>query len=88
MLGVDQSLPRRDEVELLQPGDLLLLYTDGLIERADTTITDRLEELRNASARASADNPDRFLDELLDRFAGNASDDIAMLALHIDHTPT
>ena len=67
----------------LDPGDRVVLYTDGLVERRYEVIDDSLERLR-----ATAEGFDGPLDALCDHLmgamrapAGTPQDDIAMLAL-------
>lgn len=67
----------------LQPGDLLLCYTDGLIEHRDTDLDTGIERL--CAAVASPDLPGR-LDDLLPRVIKavgpeSGRDDICLLAL-------
>ena len=40
MLGVDPTTERQSHELVLEPGDALVLYTDGLVERADTASPD------------------------------------------------
>jgi PAS domain S-box-containing protein len=62
-------------------GSLLLLYTDGLIERRDGDFELELERLSAELAKAPGD-PDACLRRLADRFGAEAiPDDAAMLAL-------
>jgi anti-anti-sigma factor len=73
---------------LLAPGDRLLLYTDGLVERRDAAIDSRLEMLRAAMDRAPGDL-DVLLRQLTGELAagGTRTDDIALLALRADGPP-
>ena len=69
---------------LLDPGAVLLLYTDGLIDRPDLPIDegiDRLLEAAEANARAEIS---QVCDGILSTMVhGDASDDIALLALRL-----
>jgi serine phosphatase RsbU (regulator of sigma subunit) len=68
----------------LPPGSMLLLYTDGLIERRDVDLVEGLERLRLALATAP-DDPEAVVNELpaaLD--AEQVPDDIALLALRVE----
>jgi anti-anti-sigma factor len=67
---------------VLEPGDGLLLYTDGLVERRDVGIDDRLEALRAALAAAPSElvaQLEQLTATLTD--GGVRTDDIALLAL-------
>ena len=72
------------EVEAtLEPGDTVLLYTDGLVERRREPLTDGLERLRALTAvRATADQLCQHVTEELVP-AGGGEDDIAVVALRI-----
>ena len=70
---------------LLEPGDTVLLYTDGLVERRDDNIDNRLEQLRAAVAEAPEDLDDT-LTHLTAALAGEETlrpDDVALLALRV-----
>jgi anti-anti-sigma factor len=70
---------------VLAPGDAVLLYTDGLVERRDVGIDDRLEQLRAAVAGAPDDLP-TALDHLTATLLGGdppRHDDVALLALRV-----
>lgn len=74
----------------LAAGDLLVLYTDGLVERRDRPIDDRLELLRVEAERAVRESAD--LDGLLDHLLGAMAsdrqrDDIALLAVQLPLGP-
>ena len=68
----------------LPPGSVVVLYTDGLIERRGRSIDEGLESLRTALASAPRD-PDRLLDHILEHVVGDdeRGDDIALLAARI-----
>lgn len=66
----------------LQPGDTLVLYSDGLVEKPGTVITDEIERLRRAAANARTNDPEELADHLLG-LAGprhHLRDDVALLA--------
>ncbi|MET9542392.1 PP2C family protein-serine/threonine phosphatase [Streptomyces sp. NPDC006553] len=67
----------------LRPGDTLLLFTDGLVERRGEDIDDSLARL--AALRLPRDSgPDQVVEEVLDRLgAHGAEDDVAVLAARI-----
>ncbi|WP_139982629.1 SpoIIE family protein phosphatase [Nocardioides litoris] len=75
MLGVGSGVA--EEVRLrLDPGDGLLLYSDGLVERRGTDLVERTERLRRlAGDRPQADHLERWVDGLvLDLAATDAAD--------------
>jgi serine phosphatase RsbU (regulator of sigma subunit) len=76
----DGEVPQASRV--LQPGERVLLYTDGLIERRDEGIINRLEQLRAAVASAP-EELEACLDHVTATLAGDAVrfDDIALLKL-------
>jgi PAS domain S-box-containing protein len=69
---------------VLPPGSSLLLYTDGLVERPDSTLDDGLERLLEAVA-SSPGEPDALCDSVVDRFfpTGSSEDDVALLVVHL-----
>ena len=70
---------------ILAPGDGVLLYTDGLVERRDDGIDSRLQQLRAAVAEAPADL-NAALEHLTATLADDESlrqDDVALLALRV-----
>lgn len=85
-LGVADRLDGRNDAVALGPGDALLLYTDGLVERRDQPLDRGLDLLRDAATRAAG--PDgatarRIVDDAVATLvpAGGAGDDVAVLAL-------
>ncbi|WP_328618173.1 fused response regulator/phosphatase [Amycolatopsis sp. NBC_00355] len=77
LLGI--GLPRPPATSLtLDPGTLVLLVTDGLLERRGSTIDDGMDLLQAAVAHDA--DLESLCDTLLDRFGEAAEDDIALLA--------
>jgi serine phosphatase RsbU (regulator of sigma subunit) len=66
----------------LEPGSLLLLYTDGLVERRDASIDVGMRRLADAARQADRD-PDRFCDAVVLAMLGSEgpADDVALLAV-------
>ncbi|MFF8847348.1 SpoIIE family protein phosphatase [Streptomyces sp. NPDC015127] len=83
LLGIDPAAIYPTTAVPLRPGSVLLLYTDGLIERPGTDIDDVLAELAARLARA----PEQPLENLADHLLGEDAalrtrgDDIALLLL-------
>lgn len=77
LLGI--GLPRPPATALtLDRGTLVLLVTDGLIERRGSVIDDGMDLLRTAVTHDA--DLETLCDTLLDRFGEAAEDDIALLA--------
>ncbi|MFK0259333.1 PP2C family protein-serine/threonine phosphatase [Streptomyces sp. NPDC090445] len=78
-------VPRPQAAVPYAPGDYLVLYTDGLIERRDRDIDVGLQQLTDALARHASLNPERLADAVLARLgvAGGARDDIALIAVRL-----
>jgi serine phosphatase RsbU (regulator of sigma subunit) len=65
----------------LVPGDLLLLYSDGLIERRDRSVEDGLAKL-TVAVRGIAD-PERAIDAALRALGTDQEDDTCLVALQV-----
>jgi serine phosphatase RsbU (regulator of sigma subunit) len=68
------------EVEI-PPGSLLLLYTDGLIERRETDLVEGLERLKRSFAEAPAGAAECLDFLAAELSAASIPDDVAMLAM-------
>ncbi|MEH0818700.1 MULTISPECIES: SpoIIE family protein phosphatase [unclassified Micromonospora] len=80
LLGFTRPIPRSSQETTLAPGDTLLLYTDGLIERRDRTIDEGLAELLDRLSGAGP-LPLAELCDLLLTAGDRREDDIALLAV-------
>ncbi|MFC4050060.1 SpoIIE family protein phosphatase [Actinomadura syzygii] len=68
----------------LLPGDMLFLYTDGLVERRDADLDERIDRL-TLILRDCARQPERMLDQVLARMGHDrAADDTTLFALHVE----
>jgi PAS domain S-box-containing protein len=72
----------REATAVLPPGASLLLYTDGLVERRDTPLEQRLGELADAAGRGE-DGLEALCNSVLERVLGHhePTDDVALLAV-------
>jgi serine phosphatase RsbU (regulator of sigma subunit) len=76
-VGVMSETVYREEQVQLQPGDILLVYTDGLVEVGDQAV-----ELRQlAEALEGAAGAEQMVGRLLDRVRGHQGDDVTVVAL-------
>jgi phosphoserine phosphatase RsbU/P len=67
---------------MLQPGDTVVFYTDGLIEHGRSGIDEGIARLTCVLAELPQLPPDELCDQLLGRIvAGRTDDDIAILAV-------
>jgi len=82
LLGAFSSPTYEEQVLHLTPGDRLVLFTDGLVERAGLDIDECLDDLVVTAARTVADI-ERYADLLLAHVGPNARDDTCLLALHV-----
>jgi serine phosphatase RsbU (regulator of sigma subunit) len=87
LLGVHLGVERSDHAVDLHPGDTLLLYTDGLIERPDQDISTGLDRLTESVAGGHRVTLNELADAILDGHDGR-QDDIALLLIRIKPDPS
>jgi PAS domain S-box-containing protein len=83
MLGVHPGSKRTDATVPLAPGSMLLLYTDGLVERRDEDLDRSIQALRALLARTGDQSAEHTCDTLLRQCVTGGDDDIAMLAVRV-----
>ena len=83
MLGVDPMTRRHDHGRDLIGGDLLVLYTDGLVEDRRQALDARLDMLGQLLVRTSGTDPEALADLLIAEMAAQ-DDDVAVLLVSID----
>ncbi|WP_308015330.1 SpoIIE family protein phosphatase [Cellulomonas chengniuliangii] len=75
--------PRSTATAELTPGDVLIFYTDGLIERRDRALRDGVDALVDVAAGITAIDAAGIGEELLSRFADSPEDDVAVVVVRI-----
>ncbi|HEY0949349.1 GAF domain-containing SpoIIE family protein phosphatase [Nocardioides sp.] len=82
MLGVLPDAERTDNRTTIEAGSVLLLYTDGLVERRREDLTDGLDRLRTAASAHHGLPMADFVDAVLgDLVPDRLEDDVAVLAV-------
>jgi serine phosphatase RsbU (regulator of sigma subunit) len=83
LVGVAPGVHRTDHELTLRPGDTLLLYTDGLVERRDAPLDDGFVWLVGELQSRGREPLDELCDELLAELGGRVDDDVALLAVRL-----
>jgi serine phosphatase RsbU (regulator of sigma subunit) len=84
LLGAEPEAAFPAAAVALQRDDLLLLYTDGLVERRPGAGGDRLEQVRQALSTATAHPDEQALRQLRDRLhEPSPDDDTCVLAVRV-----
>jgi PAS domain S-box-containing protein len=81
-IGAADPAVFRESTAILQPGSSLLLYTDGLVERRDTSLEARLDQLATAAGGSGSDL-NGLCEDVLRGVLGDSDpgDDVALLAV-------
>ncbi|MGB0114667.1 MAG: SpoIIE family protein phosphatase [Ilumatobacteraceae bacterium] len=87
-LGAGVAADYDSTARVLEPGDTLVLFTDGLVERSDEPIDDALERLRLAVEQLPITA--QFATDIYESLneSDRHNDDIAVLTLHLTPDPT
>ncbi len=83
MIGVQPDAQRTVHRRMLAPGSLLLLYTDGLVERRGEDLQDGIERLAHELERTQHASLDSVADGVLALASRPLEDDAAVLALRL-----
>jgi sigma-B regulation protein RsbU (phosphoserine phosphatase) len=86
LLGVYASADRSDHELALAPGDTLLLYTDGLVERRTMPLDQGTEWLLRLLQEVGRKPLDQVCDTLLREIGDAVDDDVALLAVRVPGT--
>jgi serine phosphatase RsbU (regulator of sigma subunit) len=82
MLGVDPAVRRTEHVADLAPATTVLMYTDGLIERRDSTLDEGMARLTGHLRELAGRPLEELCDALLERMLrGTPQDDVALVAV-------
>ncbi len=85
-LGMVGRTPVEEAVEPIGPGDTILLFTDGLIERREESLDRGLSRLRASAGRHTGERLEPFCDRIV-REAGVGGtehrDDVALVAVRL-----
>jgi serine phosphatase RsbU (regulator of sigma subunit)/PAS domain-containing protein len=82
LLGATGDAQYGEQELTLHPGDTLMMYTDGLIERKDATLDQSLEHLR-AAAQVSVPALGEQLDYLLMHSNADTDDDTCLIGVRV-----
>jgi GAF domain-containing protein/anti-sigma regulatory factor (Ser/Thr protein kinase) len=80
-LGLPFDLPRPQATERLSSGAVLVVYTDGLVERREEPLDRGLERLAEAATGVRGGTLKEISDALLELVAEDRHDDVALLTI-------
>jgi serine phosphatase RsbU (regulator of sigma subunit) len=80
--------PREEATVSTVPGDLLVLYTDGLVERRGVSIDERLDQLATVASELAGGTVQAIADGLLAEMdTATAPDDVALVVKRVPRNP-
>jgi serine phosphatase RsbU (regulator of sigma subunit) len=82
LLGADPDSSYEEVTTSLRPGDTLLLFTDGLVERRGDPIDEAMQSLLRVASRPVTDVA-RYADHILSHSASDTDDDACLVAVHL-----
>lgn len=82
-LGARTVLARTQHEIDLDPGDTLVLYTDGLVERRDEHLSTGFAALRAALSHGQARGVAELGDHVLSTLAPSTADDVALVVVRV-----
>ncbi|MEU6236148.1 SpoIIE family protein phosphatase [Kitasatospora sp. NPDC047058] len=80
LLGALDDAQYEEHTTRLEPGDVLLLYTDGLVERRDRPVEESVDQLIEVAGAPGADL-EQYLDRLLECSPSDTEDDTCLIAV-------
>jgi serine phosphatase RsbU (regulator of sigma subunit) len=82
LLGADPDATYEEVTTSLEPGDALLLFTDGLIERRHESIDDSMDSLLSLASRPIG-SVTHYADHLLSQAPSDTGDDACLVAVRV-----
>ncbi|WP_330331370.1 SpoIIE family protein phosphatase [Streptomyces sp. NBC_00536] len=86
LLGAVAGADYEEASLALLPGDTLLLYTDGFVERRHVSMDRSLAALRRAAQRVGAGPVESMADALLSAVTGDTDDDTSLVVVRVPRT--
>lgn len=83
LLGAVPETAYEEQQIGLRPGDTLLMYTDGLVERRDSSMTDSVAHLLATARGAAASSLEHRLDRLLAGSRSDTDDDTCVIGIRV-----
>jgi serine phosphatase RsbU (regulator of sigma subunit)/anti-sigma regulatory factor (Ser/Thr protein kinase) len=85
-LCVASTEEKPEDARLLAQSSTLLLFTDGIYERRDSTVDDRMRQLLEVCERTASASPRDLAEAVVEQMlaGGRATDDVAVLTLRLD----